>query len=395
MAFRSPLRKFDFFQKTVEDARIKTASGGLITLISSAIVLFVILLEWIQYRKVVVVPEIVVNPSHGERMEINFNVTFAKIPCQLLSVDVLDISGEFQQDVQHSVSKTRLSPEGKVISVDNLLLNDPENDQDPLNTTPEEKTCGDCYGAADFAPVDTPGCCNTCNAVREAYGRANWGIGDVDAFKQCKEEHFKENYEAQKVEGCNLAGQLFVNRMAGNFHIAPGRSSQNGINHIHDTRDFSKEKELHDMSHTIHHLSFGPPLDPSIAKENPLDNMVKKTNIPDYRYEYFIKCVSHQFIPLKAGTGIIDTNRYAVTQHERPIHGGPEEKLPSHINHRGGVPGLWFHIDISPMRVIHRQIQGNTLGGFLTNVLSLLGGCVTLAAFIDRSLYEVKKLKKT
>ncbi|CAA91773.1 COPII-coated vesicle component Erv46 [Schizosaccharomyces pombe] len=389
MQFRSPLRRFDAFQKTVEDARIKTASGGLITLVSGLIVIFIVLMEWINYRRVIAVHEIIVNPSHGDRMEINFNITFPRIPCQILTVDVLDVSGEFQRDIHHTVSKTRLSPSGEIISVDDLDIGNQQSISDD-----GAAECGDCYGAADFAPEDTPGCCNTCDAVRDAYGKAHWRIGDVDAFKQCKDENFKELYEAQKVEGCNLAGQLSVNRMAGNFHIAPGRSTQNGNQHVHDTRDYINELDLHDMSHSIHHLSFGPPLDASVHYSNPLDGTVKKVSTADYRYEYFIKCVSYQFMPLSKSTLPIDTNKYAVTQHERSIRGGREEKVPTHVNFHGGIPGVWFQFDISPMRVIERQVRGNTFGGFLSNVLALLGGCVTLASFVDRGYYEVQKLKK-
>jgi hypothetical protein len=40
---------------------------------------------------------------------------------------------------------------------------------------------------------------------------------------------------SQSHEGCNLAGLVRVNKVAGNFHIAPGRSfAINGM-HVHDT----------------------------------------------------------------------------------------------------------------------------------------------------------------
>ena len=46
---------------------------------------------------------------------------------------------------------------------------------------------------------------------------------------------YKENLQSQSHEGCNLAGYIRVNKVSGNFHIAPGRSfAINGM-HIHDT----------------------------------------------------------------------------------------------------------------------------------------------------------------
>jgi endoplasmic reticulum-Golgi intermediate compartment protein 3 len=45
---------------------------------------------------------------------------------------------------------------------------------------------------------------------------------------------YKENLVSQSHEGCNLAGFIQVNKVTGNFHIAPGRSFNiNGV-HAHD-----------------------------------------------------------------------------------------------------------------------------------------------------------------
>ena len=46
-------------------------------------------------------------------MEIHLNVTFPRIPCELLTLDVMDVSGEQQTGVEHGVSKVRLSPESE------------------------------------------------------------------------------------------------------------------------------------------------------------------------------------------------------------------------------------------------------------------------------------------
>ena len=46
----------------------------------------------------------------GEKMEIHLNMTFPKLPCELLTLDVMDVSGEQQVGVAHGVNKVRLSP---------------------------------------------------------------------------------------------------------------------------------------------------------------------------------------------------------------------------------------------------------------------------------------------
>ncbi len=49
----------------------------------------------------------------GERMEIHLNISFPRIPCELLTLDVMDVSGEQQTGVAHGVSKVRLSAAGE------------------------------------------------------------------------------------------------------------------------------------------------------------------------------------------------------------------------------------------------------------------------------------------
>ena len=58
-------------------------------------------------------------------MEIHLNITFPKIPCELLTLDVMDVSGEQQTGVMHGVNKVRLAPEaegGRDIDVKSLDL---------------------------------------------------------------------------------------------------------------------------------------------------------------------------------------------------------------------------------------------------------------------------------
>ena len=43
----------------------------------------------------------------------------------------------------------------------------------------------------------------------------------------------------QRGEGCHIWGTLLINKVAGNFHFAPGRSYQQGNMHIHDLSPFS------------------------------------------------------------------------------------------------------------------------------------------------------------
>jgi len=93
-------RAFDAFQKTVEEARIKTASGGLVTLVSACIIFWLVILEVWDWRRVVIRNELIVDKTRGtaffplvhlnvasamliigDRLDIRMNITFPYIPC--------------------------------------------------------------------------------------------------------------------------------------------------------------------------------------------------------------------------------------------------------------------------------------------------------------------------
>lgn len=65
MPAKSRFTRLDAFAKTVEDARIRTNSGGIITIASLLIVLWLVWGEWSDYRRVVVHPELIVDKSRG------------------------------------------------------------------------------------------------------------------------------------------------------------------------------------------------------------------------------------------------------------------------------------------------------------------------------------------
>ena len=66
MPAKNRFTRLDAFTKTVEDARIRTTSGGIVTIASLLIVLYLIWGEWSDYRRVTVHPEIIVDKGRGE-----------------------------------------------------------------------------------------------------------------------------------------------------------------------------------------------------------------------------------------------------------------------------------------------------------------------------------------
>ncbi|EON64276.1 hypothetical protein W97_03507 [Coniosporium apollinis CBS 100218] len=441
MPAKSRFTRLDAFTKTVEDARVRTTSGGIVTIVSLLVMVWLVWGEWADYRRIGVKAELVVDRGRGEKMEIHMNISFPRIPCELLTLDVMDVSGEIQTGVMHGVNKVRLAPEsdgGGVIETKALEL----HKDDATHLAPNY--CGECYGAPSPPTASKPGCCNTCDEVRDAYASVSWSFGRGEGVEQCEREHYAEHLDSQRREGCRVEGLIRVNKVVGNFHFAPGKSFSNGNMHVHDLENYFKEEGKHDFTHRIHMLRFGPPLPDSVLarlqggpgggsvmgeKMNPLDGTEMVTQDKAFNFMYFVKVVSTAYLPLGWETqgsqkqldaraaseslshdsiglgglgmgylGSVETHQYSVTSHKRSLAGGSDaaEGHKERLHARGGIPGVFFSYDISPMKVINREARGKSFSGFLVGVCAVIGGTLTVAAAIDRALYEggqrVKKL---
>ncbi|RHZ88544.1 hypothetical protein Glove_22g234 [Diversispora epigaea] len=383
----SKFQSLDAYAKTLDDFRIKTYYGAALTIISAIIILILLWSEFNEYRSTEIRPELIVDKSRKEKLTININVTFPRIPCYLLSVDVMDIAGETQNDLAHDIYKTRLDTDGTRIDVEKAEdIGDHTKDIIKIvNSTSltNETYCGSCYGGI----LPESKCCNTCEDVREAYIKAGWTLSNPDEIEQCVREGWKEKVENQSKEGCNVAGNVRVNKVAGNFHFAPGKSFQQNHVHIHDLQPFLQDKVQHDFSHEIHHLSFGPKVDGVV---NPLDGVGRSISTGQYMFQYFVKVVSTQFHFLNQTT--ILTNQYSVTQFERDLTGKDHKDGHSH-NHYGGLPGVFFNYEISPMLIINRE-ESKSFTHFLTGVCAIVGGIFTVAGILDGFIYNAEKTFK-
>ena len=100
----------------------------------------------------------------------------------VLSLDVMDISGEAQRDVSHNMLKVRLTDTGE--PVPNAVSGELRNELDKLNEQKAPNYCGSCYGGE---PPEG-GCCNTCDQVREAYVEKGWSFSNPEGIEQvCRE----------------------------------------------------------------------------------------------------------------------------------------------------------------------------------------------------------------
>jgi len=330
------------------------------------------------YLSVEVKPELFVDVSRGEKLRINMDVVFHNLPCTYLSVDAMDISGEHQLDVDHNIFKKRIDANGIALEdkpTRHESLGEDKNAEAVVKPLPADY-CGSCYGA-ETSPGD---CCNTCDDVQKAYRRKGWSFNDPDSMEQCVREGYSQKMAEQSGEGCQVYGYLLVNKVAGNFHFAPGKSFQQHHMHVHDMQPFRNLK--FNLSHTVNRLSFGKEF-PGII--NPLDGVRKE----DEReadgagmYQYFVKIVPTTYESI--GEPLLNTNQFSVTEHFKPI-----SKDGGH-----GLPGVFFLYELSPIMVKFTESR-KSFAHFLTGVCAIIGGVFTVAGLVDSLIYHsMRSLKK-
>ena len=188
----SDLKRFDAYAKTLDDFRIRTTSGGFVTIISSLIIFFLFILELKYYLTTDVVQVLFVDTSRQEKMDINIDIRFPILPCSYLTVDAMDVSGDSQTDIIHTLFKTRLDLNGNILENEVVKvslqplpkLNNTKLNQDNIESTtlPE---CESCYGAESAVHK----CCPKCDDVKAAYRVKGWSF-DPSKYSNSLNHHY-------------------------------------------------------------------------------------------------------------------------------------------------------------------------------------------------------------
>lgn len=387
----------------MDDVRIRTNIGAILTFVSALLIAVLTMSEFSDYLRVRNEPWLEVDYSRQEKLEVNLNITFPRVPCYLLSLDILDISGDLTVDVRHDVTRTRLDSDGDVIEEGEKEL---ETEAARIAAKRPKGYCGSCYGAT---PPES-GCCNTCDEVRQAYADSRWSFHAPHNVEQCVQEGWKERVEAENHEGCNIAGVLHLNKVIGNLHLSPGRAFQYNTLFSNELVPYlsGSGDEYHHFGHVIHELSFGsdgefphdaPPREVSVKDHlgirDPLKGVVTHQKESQFMYQYFVKAVPTEMHFLNGDN--FRTYQYSVTSYERdlvpndPTKEHNEQREPSNVLHlMRGVPGVFINYEISPLRIVHRE-ERNSFTHFLTNTCAIVGGILTIAGLVDALIYRSRR----
>ncbi|KAM9807876.1 endoplasmic reticulum-Golgi intermediate compartment protein 2-like [Neosynchiropus ocellatus] len=310
------VKELDAFPKVPESYVESTASGGTVSLVAFTLMAVLAFLEFFVYRATWMKYEYEVDKDFSSKMRINIDITVA-MKCQYIGADVLDLAETMiaSDGLKYEPVHFELSPEQRLWHRTLLHI------QDRLRV---EHALQDVIFKAAIkgqAPI-----------------RAHRDDGSSD------------------LTSCRIHGHMYVNKVAGNFHITVGKSIPHPRGHAHLAALISHDS--YNFSHRIDHLSFGEAI-PGIIST--LDGTEKISADANHMFQYFITIVPTKLNTYKVSA---DTHQYSVTERERAIN----HALGSH-----GVSGIFMKYDISSLMVKVTE-QHMPLWQFLVRLCGIIGG---------------------
>ncbi|KAG0286035.1 hypothetical protein BGZ98_005252 [Dissophora globulifera] len=247
-------KEFDAFPKVESGFVKRTGSGGILTLVISAILCVLVVGEIKDYMTLRNDYRFLVDPLVNHELQINLDVTVA-MPCEALTIDLRDIA-----DVQ-----LRLS--------------------DKVQKIPTHFTVGSMAHSESIRKKPL----NVQKLIRAASRTA--------ALEQASKQA-DQNFKA-----CRIAGSFEANKLSGNMHITAVGHGYPGAHLDHNVMN---------MTHKIDELSFGA-LYPTIV--NPLDDSFEISKSSFEAFQYFLVVVPTIYVDRSKRELL--TNQYSVSEYRR------------------------------------------------------------------------------
>lgn len=311
------VKELDAFPKVPESYVETTASGGTVSLIAFAAMALLAFFEFFVYRDTWMKYEYEVDTDFSSKLRINIDITVA-MRCQFVGADVLDLAETMvaSDGLKYDPVVFELSPQQRLWHRTLLLIQ---------NRLREEHSLQDVLfkSVMKGAPTALPP---------------------------------REDSPTQTLDACRIHGYLYVNKVAGNFHITVGKAIPHPRGHAHLAALVSHE--TYNFSHRIDHLSFGEEI-PGLL--NPLDGTEKVSADHNLMFQYFLTIVPTKLETYKMTA---ETHQYSVTERERVIN---------HAAGSHGVSGIFLKYDFSSLMVRVTE-QHMPLWQFLVRLCGIVGG---------------------
>ncbi|KAF7456918.1 Endoplasmic reticulum-Golgi intermediate compartment protein 3 [Cryptosporidium felis] len=348
---QSKVKEIDIYGKIHEDYCMKSTSKSIISLFVYFIVAILTFCEISKYLKGEFVDNIGVDNHINNKLDIKLDITFPRLRCEEASVDTVDNVGENQVDARGNLSKIPIDLNGKEVKQFSENQNDTSID------------CMSCYGAES----DEYQCCNDCNSLKSAYRYKGWSYLDiVNKAPQCLEK-----------VGCRIRGNIQVNRVSGNIHVALGAATVKNGKHVHEfnMNDISRG---FNTSHIINELKFGSDLPHT---SSPLEKVEKYVHKGTKMFHYYVKLIPTQFTSESKNSSLYG-NQYIYTEREKDVH--------VHNGELSGLPGIFIVYDFQPF-LLKRIRRSMPLSHLITSFCAIVGGIYTVMSLLDSIIAMISK----
>ncbi|XP_061356727.1 uncharacterized protein LOC133301133 [Gastrolobium bilobum] len=337
MGVKSVIKNLDAFPRAEDHLMQKTQSGALVSIIGLIIMATLFLHELGYYLTTDTIHQMSVDLKRGETLPIHINMTFPSLPCDVLSVDAIDLSGKHEVDLDTNIWKLRLNSYGHIIGTEYI---------------------------SDLVEMEHTAHSHDDDKDHHEHSEQKIHLQTLDESTENTIKKVKEALSSG--EGCRVYGVLDVQRVAGNFHI-----SVHGLNIYVAQMIFDGSKNVN-VSHIIHDLSFGPKY-PGI--HNPLDGTERILHDTSGTFKYYIKVVPTEYRYISKE--VLPTNQFSVSEYYSPIN-----------QFDRNWPAVYFLYDLSPITVTIKEERRSFLH-FITRLCAVLGGTFALTGMMDRWMFRL------
>ncbi|KAG6549620.1 hypothetical protein Mapa_008598 [Marchantia paleacea] len=349
------LKSLNAFPRAEEHLTQKTTSGAAVTICGLLLMLTLFIHELSFQLSTVVVHEMSVDVKRGQKLPIVINMTFPALPCAVLSLDAIDMSGKHEVDLDTNIWKIRVNKDGYILGSE--YVSDLVEGEHTTDVAKEEAAAKKAMEDAGHIHHDS----------HEDDGHGHFHEHKMMGDPQKVIKQIKKALEER--EGCRIFGVLDVERVAGNFHI-----SMHGLSIFVAQQVYASASDVN-VSHVIHDLSFGPKY-PGL--HNPLDGTERILRDESGTFKYFLKIVPTEYSYLN---GIVmPTNQFSVTEY-----------FMSAKVYERNWPAVYFVYDLSPIAVNVRE-ERRHIGHFFTRICAVLGGTFAVTGMLDRWVYRLVEL---
>jgi hypothetical protein len=264
------------------------------------------------------------------------------MPCYFLHLDSLDVLGFNQYNINTTVTFRRVSRSGKVLEITRHTIDD---------------VCPPCYGLLPEGE-----CCPQCEKL--IHLALAQGVQPApENWSQCTSP-VRPTFDPLSNDKCLLKGKVSVNRVRGNFHIAPGRNVKATSVHTHD---LMRRIPKFDLTHNIQRLRFGTKIPTVKYGLEGTKFRMRRSGPSRSQYLLFVTEVIYK----RDGKTLARSFEHTGLVRHIPIYGMMMM-----------MPGIFFYYHFSPFTVIVNAAT-NSVVAFIASTCGLLTGVYAVTALID------------